>query len=272
MLLVVALLPLGYTSTLCGTSWRVTLDVGLERGSWMPKNVEGWGASGTRLVVSTLVDFKEAPAQQGEELVGPQRQTQILTARGGGKIVTFEGEQAVTFESGGWCVQRPFGANADSDEGLLRFWLDCTTGCTKSDVSVLPGERIFFSTGTWDSAAGLEKLRADRAATEETLRTLEEAEAKGEPQDEDFWSNFPGVALRRGVARQQQLDLLRSRQSYFESWSGLDKGQVALMAKRGSMSLKRQRGSGMLARTVGTEYHILGTFKAEQLIAQAAAI
>ncbi|EOD20699.1 hypothetical protein EMIHUDRAFT_241908 [Emiliania huxleyi CCMP1516] len=117
-----------YTSTLIGTSSRVRLDIGLERGSWMPKNIKGWGGSGARVVVSALVDFEAEPANEAEELVGPRSQTRVLNARGGGKIVTFDGEQAVDFTSGGWCVQRPLGAQAGSDEG------GSSSGETRSDV------------------------------------------------------------------------------------------------------------------------------------------
>lgn len=261
---IVPIAAASYASTLVGTSWRVTLDIGLERGSWMPRNVEGWGASGARVVVSTLVNFEASGADEGEELVGLQRQTRVLTARDGGKIVTFEGEQEVRFTSGGWCVQRPLGAQSASDEGLLRFWLDCPSGCAKGDVSIPQGERIFFSTGVWDDADGLRKLRLDKATVDEKLAKLDDQEEFKDVGD--FFGNFPGFALRRKIARQEELGLLTSRRKYYESFLGLaEPSQVALMAARGSMSLKRQRGTGLLGRTLGTEYHILGTFTAQPM-------
>jgi hypothetical protein len=163
----------GYTSSLLGTSWRLKLDVGLEPGSWMPKKIDGWGASGGRVLVDALVDFDASPVGESEELVGPLDQTRLLTARGGGKIVTFEGEQEVSFESGGWCVQRSLLSKSTEQEGLLRFWLDCPSGCAKNDVSVPPGERLFFSTGVWDDADGVRDLRAKATATAAQLSALE---------------------------------------------------------------------------------------------------
>ena len=77
-------------------------------------------------------------------------------------VVTERGEEQVSFESGGWCIQRPFGWET-AEEGQLRFWLDTSTGCARRDVSVPAGERIFFCTSVWDDAAGLEAMAAERA-------------------------------------------------------------------------------------------------------------
>ena len=107
-----------------------------------------------RVLVDALADFEESPARETEELVGPLDQTRTLSARGGGTTVTLEGEEQVPFVSGGWCVQRSLSAKPAQEEGLLRFRLYCPSGCAKNDVSIPPGERIFFSTGIWDDAAG----------------------------------------------------------------------------------------------------------------------
>ena len=85
----------------------------------MPRKIEGWGASGMRVLVDATVEFEESPAGESEELVGPLDQTRALSARGGGTVVTLEGEQQVSFESGGWCVQRPMFAKPEKPE-----WFD----------------------------------------------------------------------------------------------------------------------------------------------------
>lgn len=267
-----SLATLGYTSTLLGTSWRLKLDVGLEPGSWMPKTVDGWGASGGRLLVDALVEFDDSPATEGEELVGPQARTQILKARGGSKYVTLDGEQEVSFTDGGWCVQRTLFSDAKSNEGLLRFWLDCPSGLAKNDVSVPSGERIFFSTGVWDEADGLKQIAADRAKVEEQLKALEaEEEADGGGRGFDL----PGAAFRRKMRRQEKRGFLAQRRNYINSFTtgladtadaDVDVGGIApLVATGGSLSLKRSRGNGFLGGTV-TEYHILGTFTAQRVL------
>ena len=323
----------GYTSTLLGTSWRLKLDVGLEPGSWMPKKIDGWGASGARVLVDALVDFEASPVGESEELVGPLDQTRTLTARGGGKIVTFEGEQEVSFESGGWCVQRPLLSKSTEQEGLLRFWLDCPSGCAKNDVSVPPGERLFFSTGVWDDADGVQDLRAKATATAAQLSALESEEEMGTeaagaaddyfgvdgllgkvpvfgPMRRQFQRAEQKATLRRrraprtpvlacrvacrsahamcrgewqsrqtawaaGVAHQESgpgqcacgvraacrqracRGIHRTcRSAYHASWPGLDEQRVALIASKGSLSLKQERPRG---------YIFLGKFEAEPL-------
>ena len=313
----------GYSSTLLGTSWRLKLDVGLEPGSWMPRKIDGWGASGSRVLVDALVDFEASPVGESEELVGPLDQTRLVTARGGGKIVTFEGEQEVSFKSGGWCVQRPLLSKSSEQEGLLRFWLDCPSGCAKNDVSVPPGERLFFSTGVWDDADGVQDLRAKATATAAQLSALESEDEMGTetagaaddllgkipvfgPMRRQFLRAEQKAALRRrraprtracrsaraavrmpGCMAGQTASLRRKRcvpkelawavcvpcacsgmhctcsgmhcscrRAYHASWPGLDEQRVALIASKGSLSLKQERPRG---------YIFLGKFEAEPL-------
>ena len=122
-------------STLTGSSWRLKLDIGLEPGSYLAQT--DWGASGGRLRFNVDVDFEDTPTAVAEELVGPLAGTRALRCKTDGSFVGFEGEKAVSFAGGGWCVQRSLGASAES-EGLLRFWLDCSSGASKGDVAVRP--------------------------------------------------------------------------------------------------------------------------------------
>ena len=244
-----------YTSTLLGTSWRLKLNVGLEPGSWMPKLIDGWGASGARVIVDALVDFSENRAPEGEELVGPVAQTRVLAARGGGKIVTLDGEQDVTFTSGGWCVQRQLFAKSDEQEGLLRFWLDCPSGCAKNDVSVAPGERIFFSTGGWDDPAGVRALRTKALATTEQLSALEAEASPTAAAPDDLLSKIPIFGpFRQQIIRSEKIAAMRRERAYQQGWPGLTDERDALIAAGGSLSLKRERPRG---------YIYLGKFDAQ---------
>ena len=101
-----------------------------------------------------------------------------------GSFDGFEGEKAVSFTGGGWCVQRTIGASAES-EGLLRFWLDCTSGASKGDVTVDAGERIFFSTGVWDDAEEVRRM----------VRSRDELDAKDKDQAAD--AETPKSALEQ---------------------------------------------------------------------------
>ena len=119
-------------------------------------------------MVDTTLDFTPTKAQHSEELVGPLSETRELRVLSSGTVITLEGEKEVTFKSGGWCVQRAMGAKKES-EGALRFWLDCEAGAARGDVSVEPGERLFFTTSVWDDVPGIERLTEFKQKTEAQL-------------------------------------------------------------------------------------------------------
>ena len=120
-----------------------------------------------------VVEFEDTPTTVAEPFVGPRANplagTRVLSVRKCGTFIGFEGEREVRFTSGGWCVQRHVSASAGS-EGTLRFWLDCTSGARKGDISIAPGERIFFTTGVWDDADELQRLIRHRDAMEAKLK------------------------------------------------------------------------------------------------------
>ena len=231
----------------------------------MPKIVDGWGASGARVLVDAHVQFAADQASESEVLVGPLETTRVLTAQGGGRIVTFEGEQVMTFKSGGWCVQRPLFSKPTQDEGLLRFWLDCPSGCAKNDVSVPPGERLFFSTGVWDSTDAMRAQRAKAVTCAENLKALEAEGAEGGSNGGDLLTKIPVFGpVRRQVLREEKLAALRRSQAYYASFPGLDaEGMPALIATKGSLSLKSEPSAA--ARWKPRGYIYLGKFDAEPL-------
>ena len=163
--------PSAALSTLASSRWRLKLNFGLEDGSWMPKTVDGWGESGARLLVTTDVAFEDGivvrprdasgRSVDGETLVGPPGDTRVLRVLQTSSVVTERGEEQVAFGDGGWCVQRPFGRPED-EEGRLGMYLDCTSGCSKRDVAIEAGTRVFFTGAVWDDAEGLRTLAAQR--------------------------------------------------------------------------------------------------------------
>lgn len=254
------------TSTLVGTTWRMKLNFGLEPGSWMPKTIAGWGASGTRMIVNVDVCFDANATGEAEELVGPQAQTRALTVLKTSSIVTIRGEEQVDILSGGWCVQRGMGSTPD-DMGELRFWLDCKSGCARGDVSVPPGERIFFCASVWDSKQGIQELLRERSEVKEKLRVLtsDQDTSASVPEDSSGLAGIPliGKALnfRQKVLQQEKLVSLRQANEYFQGFPDLDDDlEWPAQIKKGSISLKRSKGLGPLA---SNSYHILGTFAAE---------
>ena len=58
VLLVYILHPVTAIAALDGTAWRLLLNVGREKGTWMPSE---WGASGARLALPLDVRFSDDP-------------------------------------------------------------------------------------------------------------------------------------------------------------------------------------------------------------------
>lgn len=102
--------------SLVGTSWALALDVGVERGTWMPPT---WGASGMRAMPSCTIAFED------------DGRLQLLdTGYFDGPMVKFSG-------NGGWTI--------DGERAI--FWLE-HAGLSKGDVVLEPG-RLYFNAPCW---------------------------------------------------------------------------------------------------------------------------
>ena len=243
------------SAPLANTRWRVRLNVGRERGTWMPK---AWGASEARLLVPVSVNFTAAPAAEAERLVGPAASTCVAAICGAeSSFVSEKGEQRVSFGGGGWCVQRADDAPAGG-EALLRFWVDCASGAARRDVDIAAGERIFFSTGVWDDLPALSALEAEYRDVLRDARAAERATA-----DEDAAGGGllrSAAAIYRGVREQEAREAIDRRARWLiAQGASVDKagdGTAVRVALRGTLSVKRR---GLL----GEENHILGTFSME---------
>ena len=90
------------TTGLVGQTWKLKLDVGREKGSWMP---EEWATSGARLQLDATVTFDDEPISEDETLVGPAGLTRRLSVCSPSRFIDREGEQKVKWADGGWQIQ-----------------------------------------------------------------------------------------------------------------------------------------------------------------------
>ena len=103
-----------------GSTWRITLNVGREKGTWMP---EDWGASGARLSLPLQITFTDEPVPGGdlrwtvdEPACCPAKRLQATA----GSFVGAQGEVTVAVSDGGWLAEP-----ADRcGESVVRFYLD----------------------------------------------------------------------------------------------------------------------------------------------------
>ncbi|CAB9504498.1 expressed unknown protein [Seminavis robusta] len=255
------------SSLLVGTEWKLQLDIGLEPGTWMPKRYPGWAESGARLGLQVAVQFTNAPSTTAESLVGPLTDTyQLKVTSPPATFVSVDGQQTVEFEwVGGWCIQRPQSDIRNTEgglvkpEGLLRFWLDCSSGAKRQDVQVLPGTRIFFTTGVWDDPVTLEKQEKEynKLVMEVDELVQETKSNKAKAKDQNILQNFQ--TFRQMVGDSKKFDgLTRLRDAYYRALPPLTSPKSAngvIMAPNGSLVIK-----GNKDWLAGEEFLILGTF------------
>ena len=114
-------------------AWTLRLDVGRERGTWMPAE---WGASGGRLAMKVDVDFTTLPLRSfpSENLVGDEKRTQrVLPLVAKARYMSDSGEREVDIKEGGWTISV---RESVGQPDVLRFWLEFGEDCVKKDVNI----------------------------------------------------------------------------------------------------------------------------------------
>ena len=240
----------------------------------MPKRFPGWAESGARLLLDVDIDFTDEPSPTREQLVGPKDKTSVLKvcSTGPSTFVSEFGEQKVTFTNGGWSIQRPTGNVKNAvgglvkPEGLLCFWLDCTSGATRRDVAIKPGTRIFFTTGVWDDPALLKSQKEEYNDIVTKLQTV--VDETRETKEKEETNNMLEQALdfRTMVGNAKEFDTLKLQKETLERMSppkGASKAKNGVqIAPTGSMVIK---GNSIPDWLPGSEYLILGTFSTKSL-------
>lgn len=135
---------------LAGSKYVLSLDIGREKGTWMPMT---WGASGERIALDILIEFAEGGAIASADVVTPWRNIKITGGR--------------------WAAQSTSRTAGIGDEKTLRFTL-ITTGLEKGDVSIPPGT-LWFAIPSWGSVlsrSGIVTVRQKRFGVREESRIV----------------------------------------------------------------------------------------------------
>ena len=132
------------TIALDGITCDVTLNVGREQGTWMPKE---WGESGARLSFPLPIFFSDETIDlgfPGEEALGGRYARRLQCADG--RFIGPKGTTVVRVDGGAWTATAIPGT---SGQFKLRFFLDFPDGAERNDVSI-PSGRVFFSGALFD--------------------------------------------------------------------------------------------------------------------------
>lgn len=103
------------------TSWKITMMIGRENGTWMPKE---WGSSGERILLNLAVKFSGNQFGDSEEFLGSKLVSKQLYVINNELTVApslTEGSRKISVKNGGWRVLLGEGP-AGTD--LLRFFIE----------------------------------------------------------------------------------------------------------------------------------------------------
>jgi len=237
-----------------GTTWKLSLDIGREPGTWMPKD---WGISGDRLKLSFDFEFTDEPLYEREEFLGSAGDAKVFSAKDNkmvlGPSIT-EGTQDIKIKSGGWRVSKGKGPNGSD---LLRFYVEIEEQVSRKDGDVYcPAGRIYCSCGFFNMNRGSNGVKASYK------KKLDDLILRAEALDDEiaaagFFDKLKKNAemIRLKVEMQETAERFRGA-SVLEPSASLLKfspsGDVGL-TKEGGVVCKVSKG-------VSIEYHILGRF------------
>lgn len=240
-----------------GTSWKISMDIGRELGTWMPKE---WGISGERLKLDLQVEFSDEQLYDREEFLGSMGDAKVALVKGGKMTLSpslTEGVREIPVRNGGWRVSK---GNGPMGTNLLRFYIEVDEKISRKgggggDV-YCPAGRIYCSCGFFNMNV------PPRGEKERYKKKLDDLMARAEALDDEiaaagFFEKLKKNAemIRLKVELQENAERYREA-SVVEPDSSIlkfsSKGDVGL-TKEGGICCKVQKG-------VAIEYHILGRF------------
>jgi len=238
------------------TSWKITLNIGREPGTWMPND---WGESGERLLLNIAVEFSPEQLYEREEFLASMSSAKVLKVVDSqltiGPSLT-EGSRKIAVKNGGWRIapgEGPVGTD------LLRFYVEieedaqhrgCDVYCPKGRVYCTCGYFPMIQRRTTKDAIRQEQEALskkydmlNRENEEDTnMFSLKKVQRAKQLFDVRMDSQELGVRMNKARIREPEKDLLRLSRD----------GSIGL-TKEGGICCKVPKG-------LAIEYHILGKF------------
>jgi hypothetical protein len=239
-----------------GTSWKLSLDIGREPGTWMPKD---WGVSGERLKLNLELEFTEDQLYDREEFLGGIGDARILHVKGNEMTLApslTEGSRKIRVLDGGWRVakgQGPMGTD------LVRFYIETEDIITRKgkDIYLRPG-RIYCNAGYFATNRKGKGYKAQvKKELDDMILRAEELDVEiaqcGPFSIDRFKKNTELFQLK--VEMQRKAELFRSASVAEPSSS------ILRFSPRGDVGLTREGGvCCKVNKGISLEYHILGRF------------
>ncbi len=247
------------------TTWKLSLDIGREPGTWMPKD---WGVSGERLKLNLDFTLTDAQLFEREEFLGSMGDAKILSVKNNEMILApsiTEGQRKIQIKNGGWRVvkgQGPMGTD------LLRFYVEVEEEIKRNgrnSDTYCPKGRIYCNCGFFDmrrqvnggSNAGMGEKARFRKRLDDQINRAEEL-------DEEIANagpfSFEGIKKNAELFR-LKVDMQRTAESLASASVTEPDASILRFNRDGNAGLTKEGGvCCKVYKGVGLEYHILGRF------------
>ena len=249
----------GIANLLDETSWKISLSIGREPGTWMPKD---WGKSGQRLNLSFTADFTPSQLFDRDDFFrGGYTNAKVLNVESNEIILgpsLSEGQRTFKVKNGGWQVTRGDGPMGTD---LLRFFVEVDEVITHTGSDVyIPKGRIYCSCGYFPFINTNKDGMKDNVKDE--IKQIEKQIVQLQKKKDDIKNpfNLEGIKLSSEIFKlNQDLDMLNQRLS-FAMVRQPDK-QLLRYSPDGDVGLTKEGGVCCeVKKGPVVEYHILGRF------------
>mmetsp|Transcript_3738 Transcript_3738/g.6177 ORF Transcript_3738/g.6177 Transcript_3738/m.6177 type:complete len:402 (+) Transcript_3738:70-1275(+) len=249
----------GIANLLDETTWKISLSIGREPGTWMPKD---WGKSGQRLNLSFTADFTPSQLFDRDDFFrGGYTNAKILKVESNqitlGPSLS-EGQRTFKVKNGGWQVTRGDGPMGTD---LLRFFIEVDEEITHTGSDVyIPKGRIYCSCGYFPFINTTKDGMKD--AVKDEIKKIEKQIVQLQKKKDDIKNpfNLEGIKISSDIFKlKQDLDMLNQRLS-FAMVRQPDK-QLLKYSPDGDVGLTKEGGVCCeVKKGPVVEYHILGRF------------
>jgi len=244
----------GIANLLDQTTWKISLSIGREPNTWMPKE---WGANGNRINISFNAEFSPSQLYDRDDFFrGGYTNAKILNIIDNeitmGPSVN-EGTRSYKVRDGGWQVTQGDGPMRTD---LLRFYIEVDEQIQRGDVSI-PKGRVYCSCGYFPYI-----MKGESSVKELYMSELKQIdEQMGELQQKKDNSGFlDGIKISRDMFQLSRKAEEVSEKMFNMSVTEPDK-KLLKFSKDGDVGLTKE--GGVCCRVMKgpvTEYHILGRF------------
>jgi chaperonin cofactor prefoldin len=249
----------GIANLLDETSWKISLSIGREPGTWMPKD---WGKSGQRLNLSFTADFTPSQLFDRDDFFrGGYTNAKVLNVESNEIILgpsLSEGQRTFKVKNGGWQVTRGDGPMGTD---LLRFFVEVDEVITHTGSDVyIPKGRIYCSCGYFPFINTNKDGMKDNVKDE--IKQIEKQIIQLQKKKDDIKNpfNLEGIKLSSEIFKlNQDLDMLNQRLSF--AMARQPDKQLLRYSPDGDVGLTKEGGVCCeVKKGPVVEYHILGRF------------